>query len=178
MISGQKTPSWRIALQQTLATFIFEEGGTEGAAVLEATIVAPILLVMSIYASDFGMLFYNKMEMQNAAQAGAQWAIANRVFNSSSIQVAAANATKITAVSVSSSQFCGCSEDSSGNANVTSLAAGACTSAPGSACNTSGIRGNYVTVTATPTTTYHSFFPYGLISSTYNISATSTVRIQ
>ena len=47
-------------------------------ALVEATIIAPILVVMSIYVMDFGLLFYNKMEMQNAAQAGAQWAIANR----------------------------------------------------------------------------------------------------
>jgi Flp pilus assembly protein TadG len=67
--------------------------GEEGAAIVEATIVAPILVVMGIYAADFGLLFYNKMEMQNAAQAGAQWALANRVYNCGSISTAAQNAT-------------------------------------------------------------------------------------
>jgi hypothetical protein len=50
---------------------------------------------------------------------------------------------------VTSSQFCGCSLDSSGNLVVTQLSAGACTTpGPGGTCNTSGVAGNYVTVTA------------------------------
>ena len=57
---------------------------------------------------DFGLVFYNKIEVQNAAQAGAQWAIANRVYNCSEISVAAENATTLP-VTVSSCQFCGCS---------------------------------------------------------------------
>jgi Flp pilus assembly protein TadG len=148
----------------------------EGAAVVEATIVAPILVAMSIYAADFGLLFYTKMQVQDAAQAGAQWAIANRVYNSASIQVAGQKATTLSGVTVTSSQFCGCSENSSGNPVVTSLAAGACTSAPNTTCNTTGVEGNYVTVMASKT--YSSFIPFGLISSTYTIAPTTTVRIQ
>ena len=63
---------------------------------------------------DFGLLFYNKMEVQNAAQAGAQWAIANRVYNLSEIQNAAQNATKLAASHsshVTSSKFCGCANN-------------------------------------------------------------------
>ena len=57
--------------------------GEEGAGrLVEATIIVPILVAMGVYAADFGLLFYNKMEVQNAAQAGAQWAIANRPYNS------------------------------------------------------------------------------------------------
>jgi Flp pilus assembly protein TadG len=178
MASKQKSLLNGTALRQVFRALVFGQEGTEGSAVLEATILVPILVVMGVYTTDFGLLFFNKMEMQNAAQAGAQWAIANRIYNSSSIQVAAQNATKISAVTVTSSQFCGCSKDSSGNAVVTSLAAGACTSAPNTTCNTSGVEGNYVSVTATPTTAYQSFFPYGLITSTYDISATTKARIQ
>jgi Flp pilus assembly protein TadG len=49
--------------------------GEDGAALVEATIIAPILVAMGVYTADFGLLFYNKMEMQNAAQAGAHWAV-------------------------------------------------------------------------------------------------------
>ena len=55
---------------------------TNGAALVEFTIFAPLLVVTSIYTMDFGLLFYNKMEVQNAAQAGVDWAIANRIYNS------------------------------------------------------------------------------------------------
>jgi Flp pilus assembly protein TadG len=176
--------------------FLVGEDGIAGAALVEFTLFAPLLVIASIYTMDFGFLFYNKMEMQNAAQAAAQWAIANRTYNPSEMQVAAQNATHISAVTVASSQFCGCSVDSSGNNAVvtpvgssatctpptcTSSASGtctACTSKPNTSCNTNGVEGNYFTVTATPTTTYHSFIPYGLISGTYNICATTTARFQ
>jgi hypothetical protein len=133
---------------------------------------------MSAYTADFGLLFYTNMQVQNAAQAGAQWAIANRIFNSTNMQTAGANATTLSGVTFTPapSQFCGCSVNASGNPGVTSLAAGACTSAPGTTCNGSGVEGNYVSVTATKS--YNSFVPFGLIASTYNISATTTARIQ
>ncbi len=184
MMSKQKSLSKRPALRQAFRRLMFGEDGTAGAALVEATIIAPILVVMSIYVMDFGLLFYNKMETQNAAEAGAQWAIANGTYNSSDIQVAAQNATKLPAsrVTVTSCQFCGCSEDSSGNAVVAQLTTctpgtpTACTVAPNSTCNTSGVEGNYVTVSAT--TTYQSLVPFGLISSTYTDTATTTARIQ
>jgi Flp pilus assembly protein TadG len=185
--SFSKVPAVRLAFRRLLV----EE---DGAALVEATIIAPILVAMGIYAAGFGLLFYTKMQVQNAAQAGAQWAMANRVYNSSSIQVAAQNATPLPAagtsactadspacVAVTSSQFCGCSIDSSGNVAVTQLSAGSCTSpAPGATCNTSGVAGNYVTVTArTPSASPHkSFVTYGLISSTYDIITATTARIQ
>jgi hypothetical protein len=69
---------------------------------------------------------------------------------------------------------------------VTSLASESCsgsTNVVGSTCNTSGVVGNYVTVQATltnaaTTNKCQSFVPYGLIGSLYDISATTTVRIQ
>jgi Flp pilus assembly protein TadG len=194
MVSRKLPSSKGTALRQAFQRLMFGEEGTSGAALVEATIFVPILVVMMVYTADFGLIFYNEMEVQNAAQAGAQWAIANRVYNCSSIQTAAQNATAVSAT-VSSSQFCGCSEDSSGNLVVSPLTSPAvctsavcasapstcsapCTSAPNTTCNTSGVEGNYVTVSATPTTTYQSFAPYGLISSSYNISTTTTARIQ
>ena len=86
------------------------EDGIAGAALVEFTLFAPLLVVMSIYTMDFGLLFYNKMELQNAAQAGAQWAIANRVYNSCAIQIAAAERHELSGHHVQRlpKQFCGC----------------------------------------------------------------------
>jgi Flp pilus assembly protein TadG len=176
MTSRQIWISRRTAIGQAFRKLLFEE---DGAAVVEATILAPILVAMGVYVADFGLLFYTKMQVQNAAQAGAQWAIANRVFNATYVQIAGTNATTLAGVSFtpSPSQFCGCSEDSSGNLAVTQLSAGACTTpAPGATCNTSGVAGNYVTVTATKS--YNSLVPFGLITSNYTISSTTTARIQ
>jgi Flp pilus assembly protein TadG len=209
MMSKQKLISKRTAIRLAFQRLMFGEDGTAGAVLVEATIIVPtILVVMSIYAMDFGLIFYKKMEVQNAAQAGAQWAVANRVYNCGSVSAAAQQAIQATefgGVTINSGQFCGCSKDSSGtNAVVTpvvppstnpptlctvtptvnscsSTCVAACTVAPNSTCNSTGVAGNYVTVKATPTNTYQSLISYGLISgtlSTPNISATTTVRIQ
>jgi Flp pilus assembly protein TadG len=168
---------WATALR-VVHQLVFGEDVESGAAIVEFTIIAPMLVVMSIYAADFGLFFFNKMEMQNAAQAGAQWAIANHVFNLSDIQTAGANATSLpaSAITIAASPFCACSKDSSQNPVVTSVATTPCT--PNSTCNTSGVLGTYVTVTATPTTTYQSFVHYGLFLNNKSISATATVRTQ
>jgi Flp pilus assembly protein TadG len=148
--------------------------GEDGAALVEFTILAPMLVVASIYTMDFGLYFYNKMELQNAAQAGAQWAIANRVFNSADIATATKNATTFSAsnITVTSVQFCGCPSTT----GVTQISTGACPG--GTTCADGSTTGTYVTITATPTTAYHSFIPYGLIASTYDLTAQSTARIQ
>jgi Flp pilus assembly protein TadG len=184
-------------MRQGIRRFMVEEDGIAGAALVEFTIFAPMLVIMSIYTMDFGLVFYKKLELQNAAQAGAQWAIANRVYNSSSIQIAAQNATKLPAgnFNVTSGQFCGCSKDSGGNPKVTLLSSpGPCTAT--STC-TNGVPGTYVTVCATFTAAAglhgnDNLIKYGLVPSSYNtgtnsngtcgggtvLTAQSTARIQ
>ena len=152
--------------------------GEDGAALVEFTILAPMVVVMSIYTMDFGLLFYNKMEVQDAAQAGVQWAITNRVSNSSDIQIAAQNATK-NKITVNfckkystSFQFCGCPSTT----GVTHISDGACPG--GTTCPDGSTTGTYVCVSATPTTAYKSFIPFGLLSSTPKLTAESTARMQ
>jgi Flp pilus assembly protein TadG len=167
----------RTALRQAVRRFLVGEEGIAGAALVEFTVLTPMLVIMSIYTMDYGLLFYYKLELQNTAQAGAQWVMANRVYNSSDIQTAAQNATKLppSNFKVTTSQFCGCPEGSGGNPIVTQLSVGSCTAS--STC-TSGVAGTYVSVSVTPTTAYHSLIPYGLVPSTYSLTAQSTVRIQ
>src|SRR5258706_16014222 len=133
MMSRKSPNSKRTALRQAIRRFMVGEEGIAGAALVEFTVLAPMLVVMSIYTMDYGLLFYYKLELQNAAQAGAQWAMANRVYNSADIQIAAKNGAKSgfsstsnEKLNVTSTQFCGCSEDSDGNPIVTQLCAGAC----------------------------------------------------
>jgi Flp pilus assembly protein TadG len=166
-----------IPIKEAIRSLIAGQDAMAGTALVEFTIFAPMLVVMSVYVMDFGLLFFNKIEVQNAAQAGTQWVIANRIYNQTQIQASAQNATLFTAITVSSSQFCGCSEDSSGNAIVAPATPATLTCTSSSSC-TNGVAGTYVSVTATPTTTYHSFIPYGLVPSTVDISATAMARIQ
>src|SRR5262245_21573352 len=82
--------------------------GVSGAALVEFTLFAPILLATAIYAMEFVLLAYYKMEVQNASQAGIQYAIATNAYDSGQISTAVTGATKFTAVTSTSSEFCGC----------------------------------------------------------------------
>jgi hypothetical protein len=80
MMSRKTLNRKRTALRQAIRRFLVGEEGT-GAALVEFTVLTPMLVIMSIYTMDYGLLFYYKLELQNSAQAGAQWAMANRVYN-------------------------------------------------------------------------------------------------
>ena len=143
-----------------------------GAALVEFTIFAPMLLASAIYAMDYGLLTFNMMEVQNAAQAGAQYAVANNSSDSTAISTAVTGATKFTAVTATSSQFCGCPA-----AAAVTFCSASCDICSTGTCPIT-VQGHYITVTATPTTPYKPLITYGLVGSSYNISAKSTVRIR
>jgi Flp pilus assembly protein TadG len=149
------------------------EDGIAGAVLVEFTLFVPMLVIMFAGTINLGFYFFNYLPAQNAAQAGAQWAIANHVYNSSAIATAAQNATPAVPVTVSSSEFCACPSAS----GWTNQSSGVC--AAGTTCSGltgSPLAGTYVTVTAAPTR-YQSLAPYGLFS-TSAISASVTTRIQ
>ena len=187
MPSRQTPVSKRTAVRQAIRRFMVGEHAIEGAALVEFTIIAPLLVVMSIYTMDFGLYFFNNLEIQNAAQAGAQWAIANGAYNNNAIANAGANATRLPAnqITVTSTEFCGCP---SANGAVTlqngsSLPANPCATplaicSSGATCSGGALAGNYVAVCANPTTAYKSFVGYGLTKVAPPINATAMVRIQ
>ena len=186
-MSRQTPISKRTAVRQAIRRFLVGEDGTEGAALVEFTIFAPLLVIMSIYTMDFGFFFYNRLAMQNAAQAGAHWAIANGIYNSIGIANAGANATGLASqITVTSTEFCGCPSTTgvtlqNGNSPPNPCASPTPTPAicsGGATCSGGALAGNYVAVCAKPTTAYTSFAPFGLAASFPSVNATATVRIQ
>lgn len=151
------------ALGHAIRRFI---AGTEGAALVEFSLFAPILLPMVVCTMDLGLGIYRNMQVQHAAQAGAQYAIAHG-YDASSISSAVTNATNFAGISASPApnQFCGCPSDT----GVTSVTCPA-------TCADGAVAGIYVTVSAQAT--YTTIVPYPLISSGFALSAQSTVRIQ
>jgi Flp pilus assembly protein TadG len=164
--------------------FIVGKDGASGAALVELVVLAPILVAMALYTIDLGLLAFRKMEVQYAAQAGAQYAIGQTSYDATTIASAVTNATKFTAITPSSNQWCGCVNPSNWSAGVTvctNATAGCdqCNKGAGAGVSTSTcVMGNYVSVTATPTTAYTPLAPFGVARGTYNIGATSTVRIR
>ena len=155
---------------------------TAGAALVEITLFMPILALMAVAVINFGLYFSYSIQVENAAQAGAQWAITNLVqngYSSSSlntIKTAGQRANRsslpsvYTAINVSTpTLYCGCPTNVTQAAWTTSCALGN--------CSDGSYPGTYVQVVATGTFTpfskFGSFFP-----SSYSLSSTATVRVQ
>ena len=141
----------------------------EGTAAVEFALVAPILMGMLVPVADLSMAFAQRMQVQQAAQAGAQYALLHP-WNSSSasnISNAVTAASNLSGVSASPApfQFCGCP-------NGSAIASATC----GSTCSDSTTAGYYVTVSARYT--YTPAVPYSLLGSSVTLSAQSTVRVQ
>jgi Flp pilus assembly protein TadG len=137
-----------------------------GAISIEFAVFAPTLVVMLVCSLDLGMGIYRKMQVQNAAQAGAAYAILHG-FMASSIQNAVTSATSFSGVSASPApnEFCGC-------ASTTGVTAATC----GSTCSGGSSPGTYVSVSAQAT--YNTLLPYPVVPNSYTFSSQSTVRIQ
>src|SRR5260370_37518014 len=73
-------------------------GDTSGVAAVEFGIVVPILMLMVVATADIGVGLYSKMQVEDAAQAGAAWAIKNG-FDASAISNAVTNAVSAPAIS-------------------------------------------------------------------------------
>jgi Flp pilus assembly protein TadG len=156
-----------LAARQAFCRFISNsEDGIRGVAAIELAIIAPILLVLLICTIDFGIGIYRNMQVQNAAQAGAEYAIAHG-FQASSISSAVANATSFSGISADPApiQFCGC-------ATSTGITNAAC----GSNCSGGLPAATYVTVSARAT--HNTLFEYPIIPNSYTFTAQPTVRIQ
>jgi Flp pilus assembly protein TadG len=155
----------RMASRARAAGWLFV-GQTAGAAAIEFAIVVPILILTMIGVVDFGVGYYRKMQVQDAAQIGAQYAMRHG-FDTAAIQNAIANATSFTGITASPAptEYCGCPSSSG-------VAAVSCTAT----CTGGTTPGTYMTVSAQGT--YTTILPYPLIDSSFTFNAQSTVRMQ
>lgn len=140
---------------------------TSGIAAIEFAIVVPFLLLGIVGAVDLGIGIYRDMEVRDAAQAGAQYAVVNG-FNASNVSAAVTSATPYSSVAVSPApkQFCGCA-----------TTAGVTNTTCGSVCPNGYTAGTYVSVSAAatyyPSLLYSTVFP-----KSFALTAQSTVRIK
>ncbi len=155
------------ALRQAVRRLAVE---TEGAALVEITILAPILLLMVVGTMDLGLGIYRKTQVEHAAQAGAQYAIVNGFPSSCTsspstcpISLAVQNATTLAVTPSINPPFCSC--PSTLPTHVTC----------NSTCSDLTTAGHYVTVSATAT--YTTVAPYRFFPSSFNLAAQATVLI-
>ena len=87
-----KSKAWR-----SIRAFVIGADGTSGSAFVEFAIFCPILVILAIPTMNLGLRIFNKMEVQYAAQAGAQYAIGKVSYDAAAISSAVTNATRFTA---------------------------------------------------------------------------------
>ena len=150
-------------IRQAIRMFMVGENGTSGAALVELTIFAPMLIISSIYIMDYGLYFFKQMEVQNAAQSSAQYAI----VNASAPQLTDFTGNSITISGSKTNYYCAASS----SPYSLTLAAQNSTCADGS------IAGKYITITTSAT--YNAIVHYGHFSqSSYTITGSAKVRVQ
>ena len=85
-----------------------------GSTVIEFALLAPVLLLMVVGAIDIGTFINQKMQLQSAARAGAQFAIQSddTISDTAGILNATQLASELdfTGVTVETTQFCACSD--------------------------------------------------------------------
>ena len=153
-------------LSQALRRFFGLGRDTRGSTAVEFAIIGPAFALMLVCTADFGLGVYHKMQVQNAAQAGAQYAAVNG-FNASSISSAVLAATSYSEIAASPApiKFCGCP-------SATGVISATC----GSTCVGGLTAGTYVTASAQATHT--TILAYPGMPSSFTFTAQSTVRMQ
>lgn len=139
----------------------------DGVSAIEFAIVGGALALLLLGILDFGIGYWEKTQLQDAAQAGAQFA-ARSGYDSASIQAAVTNATTLSGVQASPapSQFCGCPSITSGVSSATCA----------STCPSDGsTAGTYVTVNAQ--VSYQTLFAWPGVANPMTLASSVTVRI-
>jgi Flp pilus assembly protein TadG len=142
-----------------------DRGSISGTAAIEFAIVATILAVMAMGVLDAGIGLYRKMQVQDAAQAGAYYAM-NHGYVPAAITTAVTAATKYSQIAASPAprQYCGCP-------STVGIADATC----GTTCADGLKAPTYVEISAQAT--YRTIFVYPLLSDTFTLTAVSTVRL-
>jgi Flp pilus assembly protein TadG len=139
---------------------------TAGVASIELAVIAPFLTLAIIGTADLGFGIYRNMQVQAAAQAGAEYAVV-KGFTASGVSSAVTSATPFAGVQASPApqQFCGCPTAS----GISPLACNA-------SCPDASKPGGYVTVSARAS--YAPILPYPLLPASFELTAAATARLQ
>jgi len=137
-----------------------------GNSAIEFALATPILIGLLVPVADLGIAFSQQLQVQEAAQAGAQYALLHG-FNSGAISNAVTNATTLPSVTASPapSQSCGCPTG-------TTIASATCSTT----CPNGETVGTYVFVNAR--SAYTPALPYSMLGSGVTLTAQAAVRVQ
>jgi Flp pilus assembly protein TadG len=145
-----------------------------GVSAVEFALAAPVFLAALSPVIDLGLAFSQQIRVNQAVEAGAQYAAVNQ-YNSGTWATNVSNAvTNATTLSVSpnvGSETCGCPNAT--NTAISNVGTPPCTQT----CTTDGTTaGYYVTISAQAT--YTSVMPYSILGTSATLSSQAIVRIQ
>jgi Flp pilus assembly protein TadG len=135
-----------------------------GVTAVEFAIIAPILIGMFVSVIDLGLGLYTQVQLANAAQAGAAYAM-QKGYNASAMATVAQSSTRLTNLTVATSQFCGCP-------SATGVTTTSCTAS----CGDGLTAGTFAQVTATKD--YSTLLSYPGLPTSFHMSEQATARTQ
>jgi Flp pilus assembly protein TadG len=167
MSKERQMPTKRTQVWNNLCRlFVATRDGETGLAAIEFALIGPILAIGIIGTVDLGLGIYRKMQVQTAAQAGAEYAAAHG-FAPSEVTAAIRSATSLSTIQAEPVpvQFCGCA-----------TAEGVVSTSCGTTCSGGAAAGTYVSAAAL--SSYTTIIPYPLFPRQFEFAAQSTVRIR
>jgi Flp pilus assembly protein TadG len=132
----------------------------DGPSAVEFALISAILVPMILGLVDYGLAQFKKMELVGAVRSGAQYTLL-KGYDSDTVETIIGDATNIDAadLTISSSEFCECLDDTS-------------ISACGDSCDDGDSNQKFVTITAT-----YDFTPI-ILPNTITISESTTIRTE
>ena len=140
-------------------------GDRSGVGAIEFAIIAPVLIFMFVALADLGIGIYENMQVDSAAQYGAQYALVNG-YDTNAIKSAVQSSTDLSPLTVTPISFAGCP---GANGVTPSLITGM-------PCSDGSTAGNFARVSVSHT--YTTLIPYPGLPSSFNLSSQSTVRLK
>jgi Flp pilus assembly protein TadG len=141
-------------------------GAERGTAAIEFALATPILIGLLVPVADLGMAFSQQIKVQQAAQAGAQYALLHG-YDGSRISNAVTAATTLASISAAPAPTTSC-----GCPTGTAIAPAVCSST----CADGEAAGSYVFVSAQ--SAYTPTLPYSVLGSGVTLTAQAAVRVQ
>jgi Flp pilus assembly protein TadG len=174
-LSGRLAPLLRPSLAR-IGALARDRGGISA---VEFGLCAPIFLGALSPLIDLGLAFSQQIRVNQAVEAGAQYAAVNP-YNTGSwatnVQNAVTNATTLTISPTVGSETCGCPNSTSTAINSHDTASSCGTANGGTACSDGSQPGYYVTISAAKT--YTSMMPYSILGTSTTLRSQAVVRIQ
>ena len=141
----------------------FHDGS--GVVAIEFAFIAPLLVLMFVCLADLGLGIYAKMQVNNAAQYGAQYALVNG-YDASAITAAVKSSSDVGSLTVTPSSICGCP---GANGVLPTLTCGI-------GCTDGSTPGTYVRVSVTHS--YATLIPYPGLPANFTLTSKSTARLK